>query len=103
MKLQLLFCVLIALILGISIAYIDTRPHWDDTGISVFMILSAALLCGFLSSKKTWLIALAIGIWIPAYNILLYHNFGSFLALVPAFIGAYVGRIINRNIVNHSK
>jgi hypothetical protein len=103
MKLQLLFSVLIALIFGISIAYIDTRPHWDDTGISVLLILSAALFCGFLSSKKTWLIALAIGIWIPAYNILLYHNFGSLLALVPAFIGAYGGRIINRNIVNHSK
>ncbi len=102
MKLPFLFCVLIALIFGIGIAYIDTRPHWDDTGISVAMILSAALFCGFLASGKAWLIALAIGIWIPAYNILIFHNFGSLLALVPAFIGAYVGRMIKRNILNHS-
>jgi hypothetical protein len=102
MKLPFLFCLFIALLFGISIAYIDTGPHWDDTGITVLMILSASLFCGVLSSKKTWLTALVIGIWIPAANILLSHHFGSLIALVPAFIGAYMGKFINRNIVNHS-
>jgi hypothetical protein len=102
MKLPFLFYLFIALFFGISIAYIDTGPHWDDTGMTVLMILSASLFCGVLSSRKTWLTALAIGIRIPAVNLLLSHNFGSLVALVPAFIGAYVGKFINRNIVNHS-
>jgi hypothetical protein len=76
---------------GIFIAYIDTRPHWNDDGISVLMLLITSFICGALSSTKTWLIALAIGIWTPLFNIILDSNFGSLLALVPVFIGAYIG------------
>jgi hypothetical protein len=82
---------IVAILLGISIAYIDTRPHWDDTGISVLMILMAAFICGILSPHRTWLVALAVGVWIPLFNIISAHNFGSSIALIPAFIGAYSG------------
>ncbi len=78
-----------SVLLGISIAWMDTRPHWDDTGISVLMILTSAFICGLLSHRRTWLIALAIGVWIPLFNIISAGNFGSMLAILPAFIGAY--------------
>ena len=97
MKPRLFTAIILGVFLGISIAYIDTRPHWDDTGITVGILLIAAFICGFISPQRTWLIALSVGIWIPLFNIIKAHNFGSLLALVPAFIGAYAGNLA-RNI-----
>ncbi len=82
---------IVGVLSGLSIACIDTRPHWNDTGISVAMILIAAFVSGVISPQRTWLITLSVGIWIPLFNIIIAHNAGSLIALVPAFIGAYIG------------
>lgn len=86
--------------MGITIAWIDSRPNWDDTGVSAFLVLMAALLCGYLAAKKPWIIALAVSLWIPLYSILSTHNYGAFLALIPGFIGAYAGYLLKKLIVN---
>ena len=88
---MLLGLLLVALLLGVSIAWIDTRPTWDDTGITVGLLLIAAAGFGAVYPRLAWLWALALGAWIPLFNIMIAHNFGSLLALVLAFIGAYVG------------
>jgi len=85
-----------AIILGVAIAWIDSRPTWDDTGISVLMILVAAAVFGFFTAEKPWLTAVAVSIWIPLFGILSTHNFGSLLALVPGFAGAYLGYLFKR-------
>lgn len=44
---------IVGVLSGLSIACIDTRPHWDDTGISVAMILIAAFVFrSHISSKN---------------------------------------------------
>ncbi len=101
MKPSLLIALIIGILLGLFIAYIDTRPHWNDDGISVLMVLIASFICATISSQKTWLVALSIGIWVPVFNIALAHNYGSLLALVPAFIGAYAG-LLSRRIFSKS-
>ena len=103
MKPLFLTALVIAILLGISIAYIDTRPHWDDTGISVLMILIAAFISGLLSPQRTWLIALAVGVWIPLFNIITARNFGSLIALIPAFIGAYSGYFAKNVFIRPTK
>lgn len=80
-----------AIILGAFVACIDTSPHWNDTGISVVLILIAAFVSGLISSGWPVLIALAVGIWVPLFNIISAHNYGSLLALAPAFVGAFAG------------
>jgi len=85
-----------AIIAGVVIAWIDSRPNWDDTGISVLMVLVAAAVFGFFTSEKPWLTALAVSIWIPVFGILSTHNFGSLLALVPGFAGSYLGYLLKR-------
>jgi len=85
-----------AIILGVAIAWIDSRPTWDDTGISVLMILVASAAFGFITAERPWLTALAVSIWIPLFGILSTHNFGSLLALVPGFAGAYLGYLFKR-------
>lgn len=56
-----------ALLVGISIATIDARPHWDDTGITVGMLLMGSALLGLGVTRRAWMIALAVGLWIPAW------------------------------------
>ena len=81
----------IAAVSGLFVTYVDSRPTWDDAGITAGVIL---LLCGLIALsgyKLPWLLALMVGVWIPLYGILVTHNYGSVLALVIAFIGAYGG------------
>jgi len=83
--------VLFACVFGIGIAWIDSQPNWDDSGISAFMVLLVSMLAAYMAKRKPWLIALAVGIWLPIYGIIFTQNFGSLLALLPAIIGAYTG------------
>ena len=80
-----------AVAMGLAIAWVDSRPHWDDTGISVGMIFLGCALLGALRPTRAWQWALSIGVWIPLWGVLLSHNYGTFLALIPAFLGAYIG------------
>jgi len=63
------------------------------------MVLSAATLFWYFTSKKLWLTALAVSIWIPLLSIILTYNFGGLLALIPGFIGAYLGYFFKRNSI----
>ena len=93
---------LLAMSAGLVIAYIDSRPNWDDTGISFFLLLFSSSVCAFLYFRRPWLIALIVGIWIPLFNLMFTHNFfGSLLALISAFIGAYIGFFL-KGIVSNS-
>lgn len=92
---QKVFAIL-ALIAGLGFAYIDSRPSWDDTGILVGAILLTCGLLALLGFRRPWLLALLVGVWIPLHGILISHNFGSIIALVPAFLGAYAGWMLRR-------
>ena len=81
----------IAVMLGLGLAYIDSLPTWDDTGILAGAILLACGLLVLLGFQHPWLVALVVGGWIPLRGILVNHNFGSILALLIAFAGAYLG------------
>ena len=83
----------LAIVAGLSIAYIDSRPNWDDTGISVGLVLLTAGLFGLLGYRRAWLLAMAVGAWIPLYGILVTHSAASTVALVIALVGAYAGRL----------
>jgi hypothetical protein len=90
--------VVVGILLGITIAYIDSRPGWDDTGITVgFLLLSTGLL-GFFSPKRSWLWALVVGIWIPLASIFFTHNYAGLIAIVFAFAGAYSGMLMRKAI-----
>jgi len=96
MKNPFLTFFILAIVLGLGIAWIDSRPNWDDTGISVFMIAIAATLCAYGATNKPWLIALAASIWIPLYSAVTVMNYGSLLAFIPGFFGAYTGYYLRR-------
>jgi len=80
---------------GMMIGFIDSRPHWDDTGITVGMILVAAACLGYVMPERAWVWALSVGLWVPVWNIFLNHNYSSIISVGIAFVGAYIGVLIN--------
>lgn len=89
----------LAIVAGLSIAYVDSRPSWDDTGISAGLVLLTTGLLALLGHRRPWLLAMAVGAWIPLYGILVTHHAASILALVIALVGAYSGRLCRVAIV----
>lgn len=84
----------VAVLAGLFSAYIDSRPTWDDTGLLVIGMLLISGLLTLLGHRRPWLIALAIGIWIPARQIFLTQDFKMLIVLLIPFIGAYGGWLV---------
>jgi hypothetical protein len=93
------FALVAAAAAGIAIAYIDSRPGWDDTGITAFGLLGAALVIALASPRRPWLTALAVGIWIPAHAWARSGDPKSLVMLVVVgfpLAGAYAGAAVRR-------
>jgi len=88
----------IAVLAGLFSAYVDSRPTWDDTGILVGGLLLVSGLLTLLGHRRPWLIALAVGIWIPVYEIFKSHDFMMLVILLIPLIGAYGGWLVRLGI-----
>ena len=90
---------------GLFIAYVDSRPTWDDTGITAGTMLLSSGLLTLLGYRRPWLIALAIGLWTPLYESYLSRNFSlpgvilfPLLVLLFPLVGAYAGWAVRLGI-----
>ena len=94
---------LLAVFLGLIIAIIDL--HSDEVQFSVLMLLAFGFFLGFDEPSRAWRWGMLLAIWIPVMHLAStivkgsYENFWneaifSFIAIVPALIGAYAGRFI---------
>jgi hypothetical protein len=84
-----------ALAIGAAIAYVDSRPTWDDTGITAGTLVLSAAALSCVAQRRAWLIAIAIGIWIPILAIIRrpdWHDALMFLVLLFPLTGALIGR-----------
>jgi hypothetical protein len=98
MKMKEVLLTILAVSCGAIITYVDTRPNWDDTGITAMAILLTSGMLGFSSPSRWWLWAIAVGLWIPLIAIASTQNLASILALIVAFIGALLGMMIRKQI-----
>ena len=95
-----------AVLVGLAIAYIDSRPTWDDAGVTAFALVVSAGVCGLIDSQRPqrpWRWALATGIWIPLHAIAKTAAPGSLVMLVVlAFplAGAYAGMAARRMLTS---
>jgi hypothetical protein len=96
-------CLVLALAGGIFAWWVDSRN--DESQAAVLVILMVTFLLGFLLPARAWLWALITGACLPI-GYLLARTVGylpaspvepgwyaSFIALIPAFIGAYGGAL----------
>ncbi len=88
----------LAIMMGLFIAFVDSRPTWDDTGITAGMMLLSSGLLTLLGYRRPWLIALAISLWTPLYETYLSRDFHfpgviflPVFVLFIALVGAYMG------------
>ena len=95
----------LAVLTGLFIAFVDSRPAWDDTGITAGAMLLSSGLLTLLGYQRPWLIALAIGLWTPLYETYLSRNFRlpgailfPLLVLLIPMIGAYAGWAVRLGI-----
>lgn len=87
----------ISVVCGLLIAWIDNSPGWDDTGITAGMIVLTAALFGFLYPERPWIWALTVSGWIPLYAIVKTGDFKMLLVLLFGFAGAYLGSSVKNN------
>jgi hypothetical protein len=98
-RLKFRVILIVAVVIGLFIAWVDTRPHWDDSGITVAMVFFSSACLGSIIPRHVWLLAIALGVWIPLFNITQSNNYGSILALIVAFAGAYAGAFLRRTFL----
>ena len=88
---------ILAVASGVIIGWIDTRPNWDDTAITVFLIFFSSAIIGGGFPKRAWLWAIIIGGSVISFNFFIQNNFQAMAALIISFLGSYIGVSI-RNI-----
>ncbi len=97
MKFWILF--LLAFALGIVIGWVDTRPTWDDTGITVGALAIVSAGFGLLMPKRAWAWGVAVGTGTPLLNIVLHGGFAALVALPVSFLGSYAGALVRKATV----
>jgi hypothetical protein len=86
----------LAVAAGLAIAFVDSRPGYDATGITAVALFGSAALATLIAGERPVLWALLVGVWAPLIEITTLGNAGSLLALLFAGAGAAVGFVIGR-------
>ncbi len=81
----------VAVALGVAIAWVDSRPSWDDTGITAISLLGAAAITAALSGRRPLVWAFLVGAWTPLLEIPASGDTASLLALGFAVAGSLIG------------
>jgi hypothetical protein len=89
---------ILALGAGLAIAVVDSRPGWDDTGITAGALVLAAALAAFVTGRRPWLVALLVGLPTPLLEVPRNGQPAAFAGLVFAAVGAVVGFLAARSI-----
>ena len=89
---------IVAILSGLFLAYVDASPNWDDTGIIAGGLFISAGLVTLLGHPRPWLIAFAVGLWIPLRYIFLNQNISMVLVLLFPLVGAYAGWVVRLGI-----
>ncbi len=93
---------IIAALTGIFIAYVDSRPTWDDAAITALALLLSGAIIGMFVRKRPWLYGIVIGISLPVVGLLTKHDFWMLAVLVIPLAGVYAGRASRRQFANRT-
>ena len=77
--------------LGIALAWVDTRPRWDDTGVTVFAVLLLAA-AGAAAGLRPWLSAALV--FVPLLAAELAGGMAVLVAAPIALAGGFAGAFV---------
>src|SRR5262245_38790602 len=80
--------------LGLAIGYVDSRPTWDDAGITAGALLLVAGGFSLMRPRQWWMVALLVGLPTPLFGYAMHGTFGASLALVVTAVAAGAGAAI---------
>jgi hypothetical protein len=80
-----------ALLYGAVLAWIDTRPNWDDTGISAALVVAGSAVLAAMAPSLWPVIALAVTLPLVAANVAGTGTWAAVLAIPFGLVGALVG------------
>jgi hypothetical protein len=94
--------IVVAIVAGLGLAFLDSQPGYDDTGVTAFGLAISALVAVLIdgSGRLLRVAALAVltGIWIPVIEIAAPGTYGSLLSFVFSTVGAFIGWVIVRGL-----
>ena len=88
----------VALLAGVAIGFVDSRPTWDDTGVTAVSLLLAAGVLAAIRPRVWWLAGLLVGLPVLGFNYLAQGRFDSAIAIVFALAGAGAGAWLGRRM-----
>jgi hypothetical protein len=90
----MILSVVLALVAGGAIAWVDSRPGWDDTGVTAGLLFLAALLCA-LPTRRWYVVAIVVALPLIVVE---RRSIGtaSVVVLGIAMAGAAVGSAIGK-------
>ena len=96
-------CVILAIAGGNFAGWVDFNN--DEVQAAVLVILVVTFLLGMIEPRRAWLWAIIVALCLPGFYLIAHglgHQpvsppspgwYGSLIALIPAFIGAYAGAL----------
>jgi len=87
-----------ALVAGVGIGFVDSRPTWDDAGVTAASLLLAAGLLAATRPRLWWVAGLLVGLPVLGFNYLARGRFDSAIAIVFALAGAGAGAWLGRRM-----
>jgi hypothetical protein len=87
-----------ALAAGLGIGYVDSRPSWDDTGVTVVLLVAAAAVAAVIAGDRPWVWALLVGAPVPIIEVPASGSLAPLAALACAAIGAGLGFVARRAV-----
>ncbi|MCE1197600.1 MAG: hypothetical protein LWW85_01420 [Marinilabiliales bacterium] len=96
-KNRFILLIALSLLTGWLLFWIDSRPGWDDSGITAGLMVLLAAFYGFISPEKPWIWGLTTGLWIPLMALFREGSFSLMPVCLFAFAGAYLGASVRRN------
>ena len=90
----------LAIAAGAGIAFVDSRPGFDDTGVTAAALLAAAALAAALAARRPWLWAVLVGAWVPVLEIPATGSPAPLVALAFSGVGAAAGYLVARGLTS---
>ncbi|HMC57279.1 MAG TPA: hypothetical protein VKH19_19015 [Gemmatimonadaceae bacterium] len=87
---------ILGFVAGVGIAFVDTRPTWDDAGVTAAAVFLVAAIVGAARPRSFWIGGLAVGLPVLALNAILHGNYGSAIAVAIAVLAAAAGAMLGK-------
>ena len=98
--------IVVAVAAGLGLAYVDSQPGYDATGVTAAGLAIAALIAVLIEGSgrvvRVAALAVLVGIWIPIIEIAAPGTNGSLLSFIFSAIGAFIGWVIVRGLARPS-